>query len=207
MLIIWGFKARFSQTDVGHFHCPREGGDRGFARMQARRWFTFFWIPLIPLKVLGEFIRCAGCGAEYDPQVLELPTTAHMQDQLTSALRHVVVAMVHADGEITEEELEAGVEVLTRFGLQAYTAADLHADLRQLTASDLETELSRVAGMMSPEGHETVLQACLMLAAADGHIDEEELKTIIRASRSLGMSPAHVRGVLAEIADERSPAG
>jgi hypothetical protein len=27
-----------------------------YRRKEARRWFTLFFIPLIPLKVLGEFV-------------------------------------------------------------------------------------------------------------------------------------------------------
>lgn len=103
--------------------------------MQARRWFTFFWIPLIPLKIIGEYIECSSCQSTYEPRVLDMPTTAHVEDQLTRALRHVVVAMMHADG----------------------------------------------------------------------HIDDRELKAIQQAGRGLGMSPAHVRGVLAEITETAGP--
>lgn len=38
-----------------------------------------------------------------------------------------------------------------------------------------------------------------MLAGADGDIDETELQMIVRAGRSIGMSPAHIRGVLHEV--------
>jgi uncharacterized membrane protein YebE (DUF533 family) len=175
--------------------------------MQARRWFTFFFIPLIPLKVLGEYIECASCRATYEPRVLEMPTTASMEDQLTRALRHVVVAMLHADEHVGPEERQVAVDVVIRFGLTGYDLAALDRDLEQLQVSDLEHELTGVAGMLSPHGQEAIVKACLMLAAADGHVEEDELKTIMHAGRSLGMSPAHVRGVLAEVTEEAQPPG
>jgi uncharacterized tellurite resistance protein B-like protein len=206
MLIIWGFRARMKRLDSGHFHCPNEGGDRDYHRVEARRWFTLFWIPLIPLKVLGEYVECASCGADYDPRVLTLPTNAQIEDRLTSALRHVVVAMIHADDHVADEERRAGVEVVNQFGLHAYSAADLDEDLRTLQVGDLDEELAGVAGTLSPQGQEAVMHACVTLAGADGRVDPSELQMLQRAGRGLGMSPAHVRGVLAEIEERREHA-
>jgi len=203
MIVIWGFKALMKAIGQGRFFCPHEGGDRGYRMMQARRWFTFFWIPLIPLKTLGEYVECASCGASYEPRVLELPTNAHMEDRLTRALRHVVVAMLRADGRIDPAEKEAAVEVVTRFGLDGYDLATLETDLEQLSVSDLDDELVGVGEMLSTQGQEAVVAACLLLASADGHVDERELEMVVRAGRSLGMSPAHVRGVLAEMTQEK----
>lgn len=202
MILIWGFKALFKTIESGTFFCPNEGGDRGYRRRQARKWFTFFWIPIIPLKVLGEQIECDSCGATYDPGVLELPTTTHIQDRLTSALRHVVVAVLHADTAIDLKEKTHAVEVVKRFGHDDYDMERLDRDLLELKVGDLDKELVAVSQMLSPQGQEAVIEACLALAAADGHIDDSELRMIEGAGRSLGMSPAHVRGVLAGIAEE-----
>lgn len=206
MLIIWGFKARFKAIGGGVFHCPNEGTDRNYQRVEVRRWFTLFWIPLIPLKVLGEGVRCSSCGATYEPRVLELPTTAHMEDQLTRALRHVVVAMLHADEQVSPEERLAAVRVIAEFGFETYDEQSLIHDLETLRVSDLEHELSGVAAMLSPQGQEAVIRACMMLAVADGHLDDRELATIMRAGRGLGMSPAHLRGTLQEIAEDANAA-
>lgn len=205
-MLIWGFKARMKRLESGHFHCPNEGGDREYRRVEARKWFTLFWIPLIPLKVLGEYIECASCGATYDPQVLTLPTNAQIEDQLTSALRHVVVAMIQSDDDIDDAERAAGVEVINRFGMHAYSAEDLDEDLRTLEVGDLDDELADVAGTLSPHGQEAVIRACIVLAMADGTVHERELHMLERAGRGLGMSPAHLRGVLAEVTEHREPA-
>ena len=205
MLLVWGIKVRMKVLGSGVFFCPHEGGDRACHRVQGRRWFTFFFIPLIPFKVLGEYVECTSCHSTYDPRVLETPTTADMEDRLTRALRHVVVAMLRADGDVDARERQVAVDVVARFGGAGYDLAVLDRDLVQLQVGDLEHELAGVAGMLSPHGHEAILKACLTLAAVDGHVDEAELKTILHAGRSLGMSPAHVRGVLAEVTEESQP--
>lgn len=202
-MIIWGFRTRRKTLSHGHFHCPNEGVDRDCRVVEARRWFTLFFIPLIPLKVLGEFVECASCGATYDPRVLDMPTTAAMEDQLTRALRHVVVAMLHADERVGPEERLAAVDVVSGFGLAGYGEAALIDDLEHLQVDDLEHELASVAGMLSPQGQESVVRACLRLAAADGRIDDREVETVIRAGRSMGMPPAHIRGILQEMSEPR----
>lgn len=199
MILIWGFKARFKKLSGGEFHCPHEGVDRPYALVAVRKWFTFFWIPLIPLKELGEHVECGTCGSTYDPRVLTLPTTAQIEDQLTTALRHVVVAMLKADGVVLDAEREAAIEVMNRFAVQDYGVSELDRDLAELAVNDLEQELGAVAGMLSPLGQENVIQCCAMLAAADGDLDSAELDVLMHAGRSLGMTNAHVRGVLAEL--------
>lgn len=205
-MIIWGFRARNKRLDGGHFHCPNEGGDRDYDLMQARRWFTLFFIPLIPLKVLGEFVACRSCDATYDPQVLDLQTTAQMEDRLTTALRHVVVAMLTADEVVDAAEREAALEVMQRFGHRPYAAADLDRDLATLEVGTLDDEVAELGAMLTPQGHEALVRACLHLATADGHVDERELAVVQQAARGIGMSPAHLRGILAELTTGREPA-
>lgn len=199
MLLIWGFKARFKKLADGRFHCPHEGVDSHYALVAVRRWFTFFWIPLIPLKELGEHVECGTCGSTYDPKVLTLPTTDQIEDQLTSALRHVVVAMLKADGVVLDSERITAIEVMNRFAVESYGDSELDRDLAELEVSDLEGELGAVAGMLSPVGQENVIQCCAMLAGADGDLDPSEMDVLTRAGRSLGMTNAHVKGVLAEL--------
>lgn len=203
--LVWGWKVRSKVLATLNFFCPHEGGDRAGRRMQARKWFTLYWIPAIPLKVLGEYVECTACGHTYDLAVLDSATAAQMESQLTRAVRHVVVAMIHADGVVDPREREVGVGVVSQFSQTGYDLAALDRDLFELKVANVEQELVQAAAMLNPAGQEAVLRACLTLAAADGHVDESELKVITHAGRSLGMSPAHVRGVLAEVHNAATP--
>lgn len=70
MFVIFGIKSRKKTIEQGRFHCPNEGGTRPFRHQQARRWFSLFFIPLIPLGKQGEWVQCLSCGATYGPDVL-----------------------------------------------------------------------------------------------------------------------------------------
>lgn len=210
MLLIWGWKVRLSRSAGGRFFCPNEGGDRDYQHVAARRWFTFFWIPMIPLKRLGEYVECTSCGATYDQGVLSHPTTAQLGEHLTSALRHAVVAVLRAEAGVIDDERSAAVAIVGRAAPHPYGVEDLERDLATLDVSRLEAELAAAASTLSTVGQEEVVRSCLGLAAADGNAGEAELAVLHRIGRALGMSYAHVSGVLAETAstaphDQYSP--
>jgi hypothetical protein len=70
VIVLFGWKVRWKAVGGGTFHCPVEGQARSYELREGRRWFTLFFVPLIPLKVLGRHVRCQGCGTELDPSVL-----------------------------------------------------------------------------------------------------------------------------------------
>jgi hypothetical protein len=70
MFFIAGLTTRTKTVDGGEFFCPNEQGTRRYRLLQLRRWFTLFFIPLIPLGQQGEWVECDGCGTTYDPGVV-----------------------------------------------------------------------------------------------------------------------------------------
>jgi uncharacterized tellurite resistance protein B-like protein len=202
VLIIFGIRVRYRTLSEGTFYCPHDGGDRSYRRRQARRWFALFFIPVIPLKVLGEFIECDSCGSTYDMKVLTMPTAAAMVDNLANAMRQAVVSLITADGVVTDAEKEKGLEVMQRYADTPYTMANLEDDLKDLRHGDLADVLGRIAGMLNGQGKESLLVACVDLAAADSSIDERELAEIQRAGTALGLSPAHLKGVILQAKEQ-----
>ena len=94
MPIIFGWRTRASIIARGMFLCPQCGADRHYAHKSMRRWFTLFFIPLIPLKTLGEFVECETCHSKYKTSVLSTPTTASLQEELVAAFREAVVTLL-----------------------------------------------------------------------------------------------------------------
>jgi len=69
-LIIFGSRSVTGSKGTGSFDCPRCGTNRPYDHKRVRRFFTLYFIPLIPLSTLGEYIECGGCGGTYKPEVL-----------------------------------------------------------------------------------------------------------------------------------------
>ena len=196
MLLFFGWRPRSKTVDTGIFHCPREGGDRGYELKESRRWFTLFFIPVIPLNELGDFVECAGCKSTFYPSVLEERTSGQIQDITTIAIRHVATAMLHADGTVDPLEREAALTVVQRFASTPYSEADLEADLSALSADDLTDHLEELGSILSPDGRENVLTSAVYLAGSDGHVDPHEMEVARRVGRALTMSSAHIEGTV-----------
>src|SRR5689334_7823777 len=111
MLIMWGWRTRLKTIEQGTFHCPQCGADRQYGRREARRWFTLFFIPIIPLKVLGQVIQCLTCNTQYKESVLALPTTAAISTSLQTATRALMVAVMAADGVANDAEKALAVQI------------------------------------------------------------------------------------------------
>ena len=70
-MIIFGTKIRQQVVDEGEFFCPKCQTQRHYLRKKASRYFSLYFIPVIPIGKLGEFVECQTCGVAFEPVVLE----------------------------------------------------------------------------------------------------------------------------------------
>lgn len=70
-MIIIGVNDRAKTIGHGTFFCPHCQATRPYQRKKAKLYFSVFFIPLIPLKELGEYVACDHCRERYALQVLE----------------------------------------------------------------------------------------------------------------------------------------
>ncbi|MEM9202059.1 MAG: hypothetical protein AAGC53_10380 [Actinomycetota bacterium] len=194
-MLIWGWKARQKVIGSGTFFSPALGADGPYELVEARRWFTLFFIPIIPLNVLGTFVRCTQSNASYDPKVLEGPTNAQFMDQLSAAVREIVVAVAKADDMVTDEERRLAVEIVRGYS-DSYTAEMFETDLARSAAEILDDRLAFLSTSLNESGKERLLTAAATMMTADGSIDERDRAAVIDVGEKLTMTPAHVRGVL-----------
>ena len=68
-IVIYGTRGITSRVGAGRFNCPR-CGESPYAHSVVRRWFTLFFIPLIPLNVAGDYVECQRCFGTYGARVL-----------------------------------------------------------------------------------------------------------------------------------------
>ena len=70
MIIIFGNKVRYKTIGAGQFYCPQCKTRRDYELRQARNWFALYFIPIIPLNTVGEFVTCLTCGTNFQKEVL-----------------------------------------------------------------------------------------------------------------------------------------
>ena len=199
-MIIWGTKPLHSRIDSGKFYCPHCREQQPFARKRVRRFFTLYFIPVIPLADLGEYVECEHCSNQYLPDVLSYDpedNTGLFKAQVEKVIEQVLLMLVAADGEVHPAELAAVQGMYGELGFSPIT----EANLRELaahppTAPEVLRGVTELGDRLNDDGKELVLKAAIMVAAADKRFDQAEYEAISKIAGALRVSEAHLHGIL-----------
>ena len=196
MLIIFGLRVFYRTIAQGTFHCRRCGGDREYRHRSGRRWFTLFFIPVIPLNAVGEHVQCTTCKTRYVAEVLNQPTTAQMQAALPAGMRAAVSAMLRSGDPASPAARQRAIEAVIGAGTPDYNEAMLNADLMQPFEA-IRPALNQVGAQLTIQAKEWYLTEVLRIAMADGSLTESERHAALAIGIDLGMTQAQVVGVVA----------
>lgn len=195
MLLIWGLRVFFHTVSEGVFHCRNCGGDRRYRLRSGRRFFTLFFIPVIPLNKVGEHVQCQTCKTRYVVDVLKLPTAAQMQAALPAGMRAAATAMLQSGDPASPAARQRAVAVIQGAGAQGYADGNLDHDRAQ-PAEAIGQALSQVAQQLTPDAKEWFLAEIIRVGTADGPLTDAERSTALAVAADLGMSPAQAIGVI-----------
>ena len=196
MLIIFGMRVFYRTIAQGTFHCRRCGGDREYRHRSGRRWFTLFFIPVIPLNSVGDHVQCTTCRTKYVVEVLNQPTTAQMQAALPAGMRAAVSAMLRSGDPTSPASRQRAIEAVIGAGTPGYDEAMLNADLMQPFEA-IRPALNQVGAQLTIQAREWYLTEVLRIAMADGLLTESERHAALAIGIDLGMTQAQVVGVVA----------
>jgi hypothetical protein len=198
LLIFFGLRVIYRTVGQGTFHCQRCGGDREYRHKAGRRWFTLFFIPVIPLNRAGEHVQCAVCGTRYRMDVLQLPTSAQMQEALPAGMRAAAIAMLRAGGANSSPARRRAIDAIKGAGVADYDDAALDADLSEaaMPGQDLAGPLNRLTLQLAIPATEWFLAEVVRIGLADGTLSDEERQAAQEIAAHLGMTPAQARGVI-----------
>lgn len=195
-MIIFGLAVFFfGATDEGMFHCPNCGGDRHYKRKVGRRWFTLFFLPVIPLNKVGEVVVCDTCKTKYRPEVLATPTASRLAEANPAALRAAACLVLHADQPAGAAARRRAVEAIRGVGQAGYDDAALTADLAG-DPNALAGSLSQTAGVLAPEAREWLLAEAVRIGLADGPLSDYQRRTITSIGSLLQLTQAQAYGVI-----------
>lgn len=202
-MIIFGTRGVKSTIKSGDFHCPQCQNSRPYRHRKVTKFFTLYFIPLIPLGSAGEYVECGSCKGTFIPRVLENHPEKKEEFMAVyeQAIKHSMVLIMLADGEIDENEMNQVLAIFNKFGNKEIDLAELAEYVKQVEREkeDVTTYLKKVAGYLNEHGKETVIKCGLSVAAADGHIDDSEMTMIIEMGKALDMSALHVKGIISEM--------
>ena len=203
-MIIFGTKATRKKLDFGTFTCPQCQSETNFEKRRAREWFHLYFIPIIPLKTHPPYVECKSCKATFVEGVLNADTGANsdtIRAEFETAALAILVRMAWADGRIDPEEVDAIFNVVNAMCAREFSRVDVEAAIAEAENSidDALSVATRVGHLLNDEGKEMIMQAVFHIAAADGDFDRSEHEMMLEIGAGLGLRPAHVKGVIAQL--------
>ncbi len=202
-MIIFGTRGVKSTKEEGDFVCPQCASTQHYKYKKVTNFFTLYFIPLIPLGSAGEFVECQSCKGTFVPRVLDYDPSAGQkafQSLYEDAMRHSMVLMMLADGEIDENEMIAVQAIINKFGHNDMSLDELEAYVKEVEARQepIGTYLKKVGSSLNEHGKEMIIKCALAVASSDGHIDPSEIQLIQEMGQVLEMSKYHLKGLLSE---------
>ena len=132
MILIWGTRGRRKAIETGEFYCPECGKRESFSLMEVRLWFTFFFIPIFPIKKLGRYIECQACKSTFNERVLAMDperAQAEFEAAFSVAAKRVMFKMALADGEVDQSEIDQITQAFSNIAKREIDAGDIAAEL------------------------------------------------------------------------------
>lgn len=205
-MIIFGTTGLKSTIKTGQFLCPQCATEKSYRHRKINKFFTLYFIPLIPLGSAGEYVECNTCKGTFVPRVLDYnPQTEQnqFQSEYEKAMRFTMIKMMLADGEIDENEMLIVQKIINKFGHHDLTLDQLEQLVKKVENSNksLSSYLTKISGSLNEHGKEIIIKCAYSVAAADGHIDDSEIAMIKQIAKDLDMSSSHLKGILQEMAN------
>ncbi|MEP4077494.1 TerB family tellurite resistance protein [Haloferula sp.] len=200
-MIFFGTRGVTTTPEKGVFHCPACGPGSNFRWRRVRKFFTLYFIPIIPLNQLGEYIECDHCKGTYDLNVLQYDPEKIAQDfeaEYHKAVRKVMITMVLADGQIDDAESQMVCTLYQELTGRPMFPGDVHMEAsdQQTSGASFEVALGSLAGSLNTNGKERVIEAAWRVAHADGEFHETEQALLARIAGILELSSSHYQGLL-----------
>jgi uncharacterized tellurite resistance protein B-like protein len=203
-MIIWGSKGITGKTGSGDFNCPICAGPQKFEQKRVRRFFTLYFIPLFPTSTLGEYVECGSCQGTFDPEILNYDPSADTQQTealFMIAVKQMMIAVCLADGVIDDNEVTQIQAIYERLTGANVSEKDLREEIDEISknGAPLFELIDNLVGQLNDNGKETAMRSAYLIAAADGHVDDEEMALIRKIAERMGMSQSHLTGVIASL--------
>ncbi|HNR44483.1 MAG TPA: zinc-ribbon domain-containing protein [Methanofastidiosum sp.] len=209
--VVFGTGGRNKTITSGTFYCPTCNSEQEFNHKKAKKYFTLYFVPLIPLEEGGEFIECKNCKSTFNLNVLQYRPSLGKEEFLSEykiAFKKLVIMMALADGRIHENEIRGISDIYSGLIGRKVSLEEVEKEIQLVKNEGLTIQeyLKKIAPYLNDFGKESIIKNVFLISLADGYVDESEKKLMIEIATSLGISPAHYKGIINSIYQEMKEA-
>lgn len=187
-----------STLEQGEFMCPKCGASKSYQRKVARTFLTLYFVPILPIGGLHEFVICRGCRERFDPSVLTAnrgvstgrePQAVRAVGSFDEELVRLMALMIVEDDFVTEAEIQMAQRIYQGMLMRELPRVDLERACREVI--NLRINTMRYVGAagqgMTYDQKILAVQAMFAVAGAEGQISSKRLKSLMQAQQQLGL--------------------
>lgn len=201
-MIIWGTRGITSTNQTAQFHCPQCDAPRNGSVKQVRRFFTIYFIPLIPLDVAGKYVECSACRGTFDEAVLSYNPNEE-RDEINTHLLRVMVMAALADEVVDNAERAEIHRQYTRVSGASLPQETLNSEIAMASASgaDLNAYVGSIANGLTDQGKALIVELCFFTMSAAGDLQSGHKRQLAQLSNTLDIHPDQYKQLIAHLSD------
>lgn len=198
MIVIGTLGIPFTR-DKGTFYCPRCRAEVPYRGRHVRRFLTLYFIPLIPLDKMEEYIECLQCKNRFPRETLSYNREQAIRT-FHGYVRRALALLAAADAEITPQEIIAFQDLVRRLTGGAPSLDEANGELlaaksaRQTPSWYLRT----IGAWLTTEEKKTLVQYAFLMATSGGQISEARSTTLAQFPAALGLTEDEFKQFIAE---------
>ncbi len=203
--LIFGKKWAGIAVGKGFFYCPYCRTQRPYLLKKHKHFYSFFKLPLIPLKSNGDHIECRKCKQTFWQSVLECSPEITKKGLHPSILKLMIKIMV-ADGKILKSEMITIKDVYKGLTGEDITENDIKIIIKSSKDEDISIDeyLKRIKPYLSNYNKILILKSSFLVSVSDGEIREEEKILMYEICHALTMPVEDCNELLLELQNEES---
>ena len=204
MFFIAGTRGVTTTASKGEFFCPECNVRTNYHHNQVHQKATVFFIPVLNLKLLGEYIECQNCSNTYKMEIVDYDPEQEREEfeaLYLTGIKKVMAMMILADGKIDEKEKRMMKDIYQKMTNSELSDSDIEKEIEnsKTTIFGLEDLLTEVFPQLNDSGRETIIKVAYWVSIADGKVDKEEEKLLIKLAKHFQISSAHLKGIISEV--------
>ncbi len=209
MLLIGTFEWASTRLK-GVFDCPECNVATSFRLKASRPFLTLYFIPMVPIGGLTEYVQCASCKTSFPPLVLAnhmLPEgtlrTEEREETFEDYLLLAMAIVMVDDGQVSEIEISTAQRLY-----EAMTGQDLTRDRLGMSCSQVQTAGMSISGFLRKAcelDHDDkllLIQGMFGVAAAEGEITPKRMRSLLAARTTLQLDEPEFQRAIEQTSEQ-----
>ncbi len=185
---------------TGSFYCPICQSQTEYRERTSRPFLTLYFIPVIPIGALKEYVQCRKCKNKFEMSVVQTsaPPPPRQVKRFDESLIEAMAAVIWDDRRIDENELNSACIAFEKICGAQLDPKVLLAACQSIAASDTNSTLLVIDqhADWSPEQQLNVLQALFFVASTNGEISAKRNKTLMACARVFNMPQEQIQSAI-----------